>query len=155
MKRYEMSYTDNFWCMDERDDGGYVKWKDAKKLERENANLLKLLHDHQNHWNAIGWGFGLCMGGVDGDVTDLHGNAALIIEHCLNVAERSKNDTATRIITLIRECNSSMSHNDIIDEIEDMLQPRQAVCCGHDSDCAVHNTPAFEPGLCNCGKHSS
>jgi hypothetical protein len=101
MKRYEMSYADSFWCMDERDDGGYVKWKDVEKLQRENANLLKLLHDHQNHWNTIGCGFGLCMGGVDGNVTDLHGNAALIIEHCLNVAEKAKKETAADILQFI------------------------------------------------------
>lgn len=124
------------------------------KIERKNANLLKLLHDHQNHWNTIGWGFGLCMGGVDGDVTDLHGNAALIIEHCLNVAEKAKKETANKIITMIRECNSSMSHADIIEEVNELFNSTIQPCCGHDSDCAVHNAPAFEPGMCNCGKNS-
>lgn len=33
-------------------------------------------------------------------------------------------------------------------------QERQALksgCCGHASDCAVHNAPALPPGPCNCG----
>lgn len=34
---------------------------------------------------------------------------------------------------------------------EAVSEKRKRVCCGHDSDCAVHNEPAMPAGECDCG----
>lgn len=31
---------------------------------------------------------------------------------------------------------------------------REGCYCGHDSDCAIHNMPAYPPSPCDCGRHS-
>ena len=33
------------------------------------------------------------------------------------------------------------------EQVEKLLRPS---CCAHDSDCAVHNVPAYLPGPCDC-----
>lgn len=32
---------------------------------------------------------------------------------------------------------------------------QETSCCGHRSDCAVHNAPAYEPGPCDCGHEAA
>ena len=39
---------------------------------------------------------------------------------------------------------------DFITEAERATQPAQDRCCEHDSDCAIHNAPAYPVGPCDC-----
>ena len=50
----------------------------------QEKGLLKLVGQHEKHWQVIGHALGLCMAGVVCDVEDLNGNAAMIIKHVLD-----------------------------------------------------------------------